>query len=73
MLQVNTALPLRVLSEAVAAGCPLFVYADTALRNVANAYSLSKRQFAEWANSSQRKPGSASSTFDWSTCMVRRR
>ena len=48
VLQVNTALPLRVLSEAVAAGCPLFVYADTALRNVANAYSLSKRQFAEW-------------------------
>jgi len=48
VLGVNTVLALRVLDACIRGGCPLFVHADTALRNIRSAYALSKRQFAEW-------------------------
>ncbi|MGK5062305.1 NAD-dependent epimerase/dehydratase family protein [Janthinobacterium sp. LB3P112] len=48
VFETNTAFPLRLLQAARAAEVALFINTDTALEKLTNAYSLSKRQFAEW-------------------------
>jgi nucleoside-diphosphate-sugar epimerase len=45
---VNLGFALAVLEAAVAAGVPRFINSDTVLDRYTNAYSLSKKQFAEW-------------------------
>ncbi|MFA4964174.1 MAG: NAD(P)-dependent oxidoreductase [Thermoleophilia bacterium] len=48
LLEGNTALPLRLLDAAAAAGVPTFVSAGTALSETLNGYALSKHQFSQW-------------------------
>lgn len=44
----NLCFPLKLLDAAIAADVRVFMSTDTALDKFLNAYSLSKRQFAEW-------------------------
>lgn len=48
IVDANLNFPLRLMDAAVAADVRLFLNTDTALEKHLNAYSLSKRQFAEW-------------------------
>ena len=44
----NLTFPLKLMDAAITANVGVFVNTDTALDKFTNAYSLSKRQFAEW-------------------------
>lgn len=44
----NLSFPLKLVDAAIASGVNVFLNTDTALDKSLNAYSLSKRQFAEW-------------------------
>jgi CDP-paratose synthetase len=46
--EVNLGFGLAVADAAIAAGVPRFLNTDTVLDRHANAYALSKKQFAEW-------------------------
>ncbi|NCC33187.1 MAG: NAD-dependent epimerase/dehydratase family protein [Chloroflexia bacterium] len=48
VFETNTAFPLRLLETAVFFNTDTFVNTDTILYPYLNAYSLSKKQFAEW-------------------------
>lgn len=48
IVNANLHFPLRLMEAAIAANVPVFLNADTTLDKFLNAYSLSKRQFAEW-------------------------
>ena len=48
VFDTNTRFALEVLEAAAAHSTPLFINADTALPQNANAYALSKKQFRDW-------------------------
>lgn len=48
IFETNTKLPLKLLQAASVSGTDVFINSDTSLDKDLNAYSLSKKQFAEW-------------------------
>lgn len=48
LLEANTAVPLRLLEAAIAAGTETFISSGTSLCQNVNGYALAKHQFAEW-------------------------
>lgn len=48
IVDANLGFPLKLIDAAIAADVCVFLNTDTALEKFLNAYSLSKRQFAEW-------------------------
>jgi CDP-paratose synthetase len=48
IFEANTYFPLRLLEQAIQSNVKMFINTDTILEKFLNAYSLSKKQFAEW-------------------------